>query len=77
MHGRLRMAKCKYGDPTCPCQDGDLCHYEGKNAWPAPHCPRCGVSLLSYRPVSEFDDAHHLSRDGERPAIRCADIVNK
>lgn len=23
--------KCKYGDPLCPCQDGDLCHYEGKN----------------------------------------------
>ena len=21
--------QCKYGDPTCPCQDGDLCHYEG------------------------------------------------
>lgn len=20
---------CKYGDPTCPCQDGDACHYEG------------------------------------------------
>ena len=30
------MAKCKYGDPTCPCQDGDLCHYEGKNAWKPP-----------------------------------------
>lgn len=23
--------KCKYGDPTCPCQDGDQCHYEGEN----------------------------------------------
>lgn len=20
---------CPYGDPTCPCQDGDPCHYEG------------------------------------------------
>jgi hypothetical protein len=40
----------------------------------APKCPRCGVSLLSYRPVSEFDDAHHLSRDGERPMIRCAEL---
>lgn len=20
---------CFYGDPTCPCQDGDACHYEG------------------------------------------------
>lgn len=22
---------CKYGDPLCPCQDGDSCHYEGEN----------------------------------------------
>lgn len=20
---------CPHGDPTCPCQDGDVCHYEG------------------------------------------------
>jgi hypothetical protein len=28
--------KCKYGDPLCPCQDGDACHYEGKDAWSVP-----------------------------------------
>ena len=22
---------CAYGDDTCPCQDGDQCHYEGPN----------------------------------------------
>ena len=22
------MAACKYGDPSCPCQDGGACHYE-------------------------------------------------
>lgn len=22
------MSACKYYDPTCPCQDGDQCHYE-------------------------------------------------
>jgi hypothetical protein len=22
---------CKYGDPFCPCEDGDQCHYEGEN----------------------------------------------
>jgi len=27
---------CIGGDPTCPCQDGDACHYRGPNAWPAP-----------------------------------------
>ncbi len=23
------MAVCKHTDAHCPCQDGDLCHYEG------------------------------------------------
>ena len=30
------MADCKYGDPFCPCQDGDMCHYEAPNPLPAP-----------------------------------------
>jgi len=72
------MPECKYGDPFCPCQDGDMCHYEGPNPWSPPKvCPKCGLSLLSYYPVTHADDSHHLSRDGERPAIRCAEIVNK
>ena len=25
------MTPCKYGDPLCPCPDGDPCHYEGNN----------------------------------------------
>jgi hypothetical protein len=24
-------ATCPHGDRLCPCQDGDLCHYEGQN----------------------------------------------
>lgn len=35
---------CKYGDPLCPCPDGDQCHYEGKDAWPA---PQAGPSVHS------------------------------
>jgi hypothetical protein len=27
---------CKYGDPNCPCPDGDPCHYEGKDAFTPP-----------------------------------------
>jgi len=27
---------CPGKDSTCPCQDGDSCHYEGPNAWPIP-----------------------------------------
>lgn len=30
---------CKYGDTCCPCQDGDICHYEGDNPFPAPPSP--------------------------------------
>ncbi len=30
---------CPGGDTTCPCQDGDMCHYEGPNAWPIPKRP--------------------------------------
>ena len=35
---------CPHGDPFCPCQDGDLCHYEAAAgppataAWPCEHC---------------------------------------
>lgn len=28
--------RCKFGDPLCPCQDGDSCHYEGPDAWAVP-----------------------------------------
>ncbi len=42
------MADCPHGDPHCPCQDGDACHYEDvgdSKAWPAPEpvkvCPIC------------------------------------
>jgi len=31
-----KATKCKYGDKLCPCQDGDMCHYEGPNAMTPP-----------------------------------------
>ncbi len=30
---------CKYGDPICPCQDGDPCHYEPHGDTLAMHVP--------------------------------------
>ena len=30
-----RMA-CPFGDLSCPCPDGLICHYEGPDAWPVP-----------------------------------------
>lgn len=34
---------CKYGDALCPCQDGDMCHYEGVNPMRAVEFVRCDI----------------------------------
>lgn len=31
---QTKITPCIGNDPTCPCQDGDICHYEGPDAWP-------------------------------------------
>ena len=43
--GGNTMAACKYGDTLCPCQDGDQCHYEGKNPMTPPR-PEFIVSAM-------------------------------
>lgn len=48
---------CPHGDPTCPCQDGDGCHYEGVDAMPC-----------SNRPWAAYDSTMDLH--GEPIAIR-------
>lgn len=49
------VRRCPHGDPTCPCQDGDWCHYEDDPATGTkaedcsylPHdCPRAGAAVL-------------------------------
>src|ERR1017187_8060869 len=46
-----KKGPCKYGDPFCPCQDGDQCHYEGINPMKPPNeyqsCPKCGTRWLA------------------------------
>lgn len=37
---------CPHGDPTCPCPDGDACHYEGADAWICPN-PVLGIKGLT------------------------------
>lgn len=32
----MTAPECFYGDPTCPCQDGDPCHYEGDDPMNVP-----------------------------------------
>lgn len=46
------MSVCPHGDPTCPCQDGDLCHYEddpvtGTRAEYCAHCEAAGAAVLA------------------------------
>ena len=33
------VESCEYGDETCPCNDGDPCHYEGENPMSATESP--------------------------------------
>jgi RNA polymerase subunit RPABC4/transcription elongation factor Spt4 len=39
---------CVFGDPTCPCQDGHVCHYVATKDTPAMRppgvCPSCGFT---------------------------------
>jgi len=32
----VRSVSCPHGDLTCPCVDGDSCHYEGRDAMQCP-----------------------------------------
>ena len=36
-----RKSHCRGDDPTCPCHDGDLCHYRGENPMMTPLEVRC------------------------------------
>jgi len=53
---------CKYGDPFCPCQDGDMCHYEGENPMPptstlsGEKCPTCKSDKKEVRNNADYDD---------------------
>lgn len=34
-NGRLvERVDCAGQNPSCPCQDGDTCHYAGRDPWP-------------------------------------------
>lgn len=42
--GHLDDPTCPHGDPCCPCQDGDTCHYEPSGDTPAMACRHCGTA---------------------------------
>lgn len=77
------MPTCSYGDPACPCPDGDACHYEWDHdrktaPWPHPrHAHRRPKGECKF--CDEHGDAsmmpsHTPSRrceSGARPHCTC------
>jgi len=60
---------CRGKDPLCPCQDGDMCHYEGPDAWPLPvesrqKCPECGQDVGSATPGCQMCSAESGQQPG-------------
>ena len=52
---------CPYGDPFCPCQDGDACHYVAVGDSPAMDPPMRWViaNAIDSLPWSPFVGAHY------------------
>ena len=52
----VRRERCPHGDETCPCQDGDQCHYDGENPMP---CPRVtSAQTETAEALAKLVDAH-------------------
>lgn len=47
-------ATCPHGDNTCPCVDGDPCHYEGADALLCPNPPTTVDGAQFYEPTARF-----------------------
>lgn len=67
---------CKYGDPHCPCQDGDLCHYEGPN----PMSPESAAMERARYAWEDIDEAHRrpdTERDNYGRAVGHVSFVTR
>ena len=48
---------CIAADPTCPCQDGDMCHYHGPQAWPVqPQSALARLARLQLYPEQKHEE---------------------
>jgi hypothetical protein len=61
---------CIGGDPLCPCQDGDMCHYQGPNAWPI-----SGKKRKHWISCNKF--TVEVETDARDVVIRAAPIVRR
>ncbi len=60
------MAGCAYGDPTCPCQDGDDCHYEWDKKRKTPPWPRPDMRLSMKTKAQVVDELRRIIGDWSR-----------
>jgi len=61
------MAECPHGDATCPCPNGDPCHYEGLDAFMCPNPPLGFKGLVN--PHCHMEGCEwHLSGCAGRPS---------
>lgn len=59
------LRPCPHGDETCPCQDGDVCHYVSLGDSTAMRCPRTGIidctRCRSVEVLGHLDETLHVS----------------
>ena len=63
------VKKCIGNDPLCPCQDGDMCHYEGPGPWPIPEDTQNGADDTKKCPHT----GDRVSRGSEEYCDDCGD----
>lgn len=78
---KLDLTECPYGDPSCPCQDGDACHYEwSMGTPPTPHPkhrhrrPRGECAHCDKHGDESMMPSHDASKDcesGKHPHCTC------
>ena len=60
---------CAYGDPYCPCQDGDACHYEWSGSSPPSPHPKHRYR----RPIGECTTCDANRNDSMMPSHTASD----
>lgn len=66
----MTLRSCPHGDPTCPCPDGDPCHYDGTSAMLCPN-PVLGIEGLVYAHCHVEGCAWHVTDCAGRVRGEC------
>lgn len=66
---------CPHGDPTCPCPDGDSCHYDYPDAMICPN-PVLGIKGLVYAHCHMEGCSWHVIDCAQRVSGECG-LIHK